>query len=159
MSDTRGVRVWFKAFASSAIVLLLGLVGLEFYFRQADTAQGEASIGSGDYPTTVQYLAEASRYFKAMTWVGGDLVHHHRPRLDEEFQHVRVRTNADGWRTPDVGAERLGIVRTSVTAVGDASFASCCGPESSVPVLLSNSLASAFLHASRTRVFSVHMPF
>lgn len=70
------------------------------------------------YPSAAQYLAEAHRYFEQMDSTDGGLVFHHRPHIDDTFQGVRVRTNADGWRNPDVSANKAGRLR--IVAVGDS---------------------------------------
>lgn len=81
----------------------------------ADVREPSAQTG---YPSAAQYLAEAHRYFESMEPAEGDLVFHHRAHIDDVFQGVRVRTNADGWRNAEVPADKAGRLR--VVAAGDS---------------------------------------
>jgi hypothetical protein len=70
------------------------------------------------YPSAAQYLAESHRCFERMEPAADDLVFHHRAHIDDVFQGVRVRTNAEGWRNAEVPADKAGRLR--VVAAGDS---------------------------------------
>jgi lysophospholipase L1-like esterase len=57
------------------------------------------------------------RYFGRMERVGGAMVFKHPPHLDEIFQRVRVRTNAGGWRGPELSEKKE---RRRILLLGDS---------------------------------------
>lgn len=83
----------------------------------APAADVRAPLQTG-YPSAGQYLAEAHRYFELMDRAEGDLVFHHRAHIDDVFQGVRVRTNADGWRDAEPSTNKAGRLR--IVAAGDS---------------------------------------
>lgn len=114
----RNRRDWIKAAVLSILAPISGFVVAEAYFRHIDERAKEVAASDARYPTAVQYLEETDRYFRRMIWAGGEITFHHRAHLDEDFQGVRIRTNGEGWRNPEVKPEKGGRFR--ILILGDS---------------------------------------